>query len=762
MTDLPLVAATPKRNPIVRLFASVWFGVILLFLILAYASVSSALPQVRGAVEMTEMEIFSHWVFVLLNALFCISLTVATVTRIRWNNVNAGAITVHVGLLMLAAGSFWYFASKVEGDVQLESPRIEIRTADGRQMRDAQVLAEKGQSWVRTMPAFGGRVDVEVLEASSTSPKSARVSVQLGRSAPEIVELGPANPSATVGSRLQVALVESPPATEFYQDDTAVLYHHKVGAPDDQWGAAEIDGLPHHRERYLDDGYVLKDSADRDVPSKRTKPEAKIAGLTIPTGWFEHWRLPIKLDTSDLPFDVEVTGYVPYVSAMQGTVHRGSTEGNPAVELELSDKSNSMRRWLLANDPASSLLETLVPFEFYWIKDTAERDDLFRPLAGPNELTIEVSDPPISKTIAIAQGQTIEIEGTSYKLTIKQLSPSWPLMTPGFENARSPMASVDVVSDEKSYNRTVIQRFPELSQDIDEQGVRHREGPYDPNLKLLYRTCATGRGVITAGPGIAPVVAIFDPDGGVKTYDMPVGQATNVAFRGFDLDLTLRSLYEHGTIIAEPVLEALETRRPGLGRQLSAIRLKLTGRGEHADWSESRWLMHSFYPHVDARVLNVETPWDNNQWELIFSRRAVDLGAKLYAGKLSVEFFPGRRGVESWRSDFTAVEDGDTAPIPSSVFTNSTTTVGRWTYFQSGAATDHWSYTILGVGNRHGILPMTMGCILITLGCIYAFYIKPVLIRRRLTRSRVAYAGGGAQRTESGKEPSKSPELVEV
>lgn len=765
MTDnLVADAAAPRqRNPLLRLLASVWFGVITLFLILVYACVASALPQVRGAVEMTEMEIFGHWVFALLNVVFCVSLAVSTLTRIRWNMINAGVLTVHTGMLLLAGGSFWYFQSKVEGDVVLRSPRIEIRTADGRAMRDGKLLAAKGQSWTRNMPTFGGHVHVEVLDVSASPVKTARVSVKLGGAPPEIVDLSADGRSAvTVGDRLQVALKAFSPEQKFYEDATATLYFRKLGLANEAWKASQIVGLPHHRERYLDEGYVLHDSTGKDYPSLRVSPVARLGGIEIPTGWFEHWRLPIKLDAPDLPFDVAVTGYLPYIARMEGTVRPIASGGNPVVELGLWRGDESMRSWLLADDPVSSLLSTAVPFEFYWVKSAAEREKLLRPLAGPHELTIELTDPPLSKTLSITQGQTIELEGTPYKLTIKQLAPTWPLMTAGFEGARSPMASVDVTNGEKSYSRTVIQRFPQLSQDVDEQGVRHSDGPYDANLKLLYRTSATGWAIITAGPGVEPVVGVFDNKGGLKTYPAPIGREQPVKIRGFDVNLTLHTLYEHGSIAAEPVIEPLATRRPNLGRQLSAIRLKLNGRGEHADWSDSEWIMYSSYPHVDAKPIRVTGPGETGEWDLIFSRRECDLGADLYAGSLSVEFFPGRRGVESWRSDFYAREDGESTPRAESVMTNHTATVGRWTYFQSGAAPDHWSHTILGVGNRNGIWPMTLGCIMITFGCMYAFYIKPVLMRRRAARSRSTFAARSGQALDLGKGRSESQELVEA
>ena len=79
-----------------------------------------------------------------------------------------------------------------------------------------------------------------------------------------------------------------------------------------------------------------------------------------------------------------------------------------------------------------------------------------------------------------------------------------------------------------------------------------------------------------------------------------------------------------------------------------------------------------------------------------------------------------------------------------------TMTIGNWTYFQSGAATDNWSFTVLGVGNRNGIIPMGVGCVMITLGCLFAFYVKPILKRRQAQAAleRHAYGPSRAARRE--------------
>lgn len=54
---------------------------------------------------------------------------------------------------------------------------------------------------------------------------------------------------------------------------------------------------------------------------------------------------------------------------------------------------------------------------------------------------------------------------------------------------------------------------------------------------------------------------------------------------------------------------------------------------------------------------------------------------------------------------------------------------GNWIFFQAGYDPDGQSSTI-GVGNRPGVTVMLTGCIMIVLGLLYAFYVKPIVIQR--------------------------------
>ncbi len=69
--------------------------------------------------EMTEVEFYGWWPMKLALLLFVINMVTATIRRIELRPLNAGVLTVHVGIVMIAVGSIIYERAKVEGDMLL-------------------------------------------------------------------------------------------------------------------------------------------------------------------------------------------------------------------------------------------------------------------------------------------------------------------------------------------------------------------------------------------------------------------------------------------------------------------------------------------------------------------------------------------------------------------------------------------------------------------------------------------------------------------
>ena len=126
-TTLPASGRQPRsRNPLALLLdtiGNVWFGISMMVGILVYCWLASAglepfihwLP--RHDLEMTEMEVFAWWPLRLLVGLLCLSLTIVTIRRIKFNLPNLGVWSVHTGIIVLVLGSVVYFGLKLEGDV---------------------------------------------------------------------------------------------------------------------------------------------------------------------------------------------------------------------------------------------------------------------------------------------------------------------------------------------------------------------------------------------------------------------------------------------------------------------------------------------------------------------------------------------------------------------------------------------------------------------------------------------------------------------
>ena len=74
-----------------------------------------------------------------------------------------------------------------------------------------------------------------------------------------------------------------------------------------------------------------------------------------------------------------------------------------------------------------------------------------------------------------------------------------------------------------------------------------------------------------------------------------------------------------------------------------------------------------------------------------------------------------------------------------------------WLLFQSAWDQENQAFTVLGVGNRPGIKTMVGGIVLCVFGLMWAFYVKPAILRRRKANALKAHHGRhGEHRVQTG------------
>ena len=113
------------------------------------------------------------------------------------------------------------------------------------------------------------------------------------------------------------------------------------------------------------------------------------------------------------------------------------------------------------------------------------------------------------------------------------------------------------------------------------------------------------------------------------------------------------------------------------------------------------------------------------------------------------------QSVRNWTS-VVAFDDGNGGSTVQSVSVNDPQESGGYWFFQAQwdppqeslgdqfAGSRGLNYTVLGVGNRAGVIVQLVGCCLTVLGMIYAFYVKPIIKRRKQSSVRAKVASGGA------------------
>jgi len=99
----------------VRFFSSVTLGIIYLGLIAVYMALGSGLPPLRAYFDVSTMQFFDAPPLVILLLLLAVTLIVVTLRRIPLTLYKMGVWTVHVGIITLITGCFFYFGLKHEG-----------------------------------------------------------------------------------------------------------------------------------------------------------------------------------------------------------------------------------------------------------------------------------------------------------------------------------------------------------------------------------------------------------------------------------------------------------------------------------------------------------------------------------------------------------------------------------------------------------------------------------------------------------------------
>ncbi len=757
MSELAIARITPqgrRRGPLRRLldlFSSVWLGITLLVLIFIYSSIGSALPPVRQhwLVEKTEFEFFHWWPFDLLILLLVANLLVVTFRRIAFNRFNLGVWMIHTGIVILALGSVYYFGTKVEGDTPIFRRRVAIRlpgqshalhllarpgnravAGTGADRHEFEIVDIQPDYALRSEGHEGERTYAVQVAVRSTTKKYIR---QLLAGYPEFTEdVIPGQGRAVkaigkplVDEELDITL-ELEQQRCFYIQDTAALYVR----PDDSdtWTPRPINGLPHYHERFASREDVWL-PPDQPMPVRPIDLAVPAAGHGDPLAEYQ----------------VHVTGYLRYAIEESRWVP-GGDRLNPVCGLRIRGSGPTTHEYTLAAfDPASSTAEGGA-FAFRWIESLDELESLTS--GSPTALSVHVPEQGVRLELSadelvrrMESDEFQPIEGTDYAFRVRNVINHLTVPSGHLEGRTVSVVVVEIRKGDVAYTRWVCD-VPEATRDLGADS--HEAVTTDSGIKMTYEPGDAWQVMVAAGPGeVGAYILVNNPRGRLQRHAVTPGQAVPIS-QGFEAELA--HLYPQAKRERRPAIVPLAERDRDAGKAFSMIKVEVS----KGSWSESAWLPYNHYALADpqygipGRIAyqpeTIRLP-DGRRVQLMYSRRRQELPAPVALDTFQLVTFAGgligsNTNVRDYVSRLRFQQPDGTWSEPMQMSSNQPAQNGGMWFFQATwdpptGESAGMNYTGAGVGNRNGVHVQLAGCCVAVAGMIYAFYVKPILKRRR-------------------------------
>ena len=791
-TPVPRGRKSAARR-VLDLFSSVKFGIWILVLLFIYMSVGSAgivypthpnllhpdawaYAQLRQwrPFEMTEFEWFHWWPFDVLICLLCLNMTTTTLRRIPLNTINLGVWMIHTGIIMLALGSVYYFATKIEGDapVARRALSVSLIDTDSRGILDrADFLAMPGQranlgigeqSYDLVVQSIDPAWELLSGEDAGARAFSVNLLVQRGdgeRFVRQVIAGFPeytedlvfsdnagqpfernvkVNGTRLFDENLVVGMDFAPTDHLYLRNDLSkswALYLREAGQR--RWVERPIDGSFLYNDYLADRNWVW------NAQSATTRVPIDPLDVAIPA---------VSPDDPAPEIEFNASGYLRY-AVMRDQAMPGGPDSplDPTIWIDVDAPEMGRRNEyvLRAFDPDRNSVDGGL-MRMRWISSEAELEDLVSvPTLAISIPSLDVEiEQPVSDAVAGEEAGFIEIGDSGYGYRVVSLQNDLQLGSGAVS-----VAILELSTPSGTYRRWVFDD-PRLTRDVVNGAPAGDSGDAgaalgDDSIQIEYRP-GTGTALITivAGPEEGRVrllsgIGASTPD----LVDMPVG--IPVSLPG-GLRITVTKYEPRAIFISKPFIVPLEQRSRDAKEYFARLRVDIPG-------GRGIWLRYHMYPfegpewtlrrHVHEP--SIVTLPDGRRIELMFSRQRMPLPTEVSLDEFVLTSHIGDfEGETANIRNYTSMlrfrdrpDEGWSEPVPVSV--NAPVEHQGYWYFQAqwdppdeprfegDVSSAGLNYTVLGVGNRNGVYIQLLGCAIAVAGMIYAFYVKPILKQRR-------------------------------
>jgi hypothetical protein len=452
------------------------------------------------------------------------------------------------------------------------------------------------------------------------------------------------------------------------------------------------------------------------------------------------------------PVTLDVVGFYSYADVAEDVVDDpASNETGVNVAVSGSDTRQASRFMLRATDPsAAHQFFGSTELEYRQVSEGALAD-IRGSVDRLFEVTANVGGRPMSN-MDMGIGKATEVG--AYSIAVESFNPAFPMF--GTHEVVQAL-TVHVVHGKTEFWRMILAgRTLQTDFKMDPattppmvKGNRQKE-PIDKDLVLGFRVSDPAallptasddkhvlltegnRGLVDIHISMSSPTRVSDLTGGGKISLMQDGEAVEATVGRAD----------HFRIVSHVLPTPRDKQNKDVGesgsKQVVVVRVKC------GNWSQDVPVPCDLYAAPDPMVLEPMIPWAMGvvqipganaalQLQLGYTCRPMPVALQLKSFEM-VPYSGGMATSNTMFRDFRStleMTDGDghvetdVTSLNSPIYYDH----GNWIFFQAGYDPDGQSSTI-GVGNRPGVVVMLTGCVMIVMGLLYAFYVKPIVIRR--------------------------------
>jgi hypothetical protein len=416
------------------------------------------------------------------------------------------------------------------------------------------------------------------------------------------------------------------------------------------------------------------------------------------------------------------------------------------------DRGERARYTLVANDPEQGVADggvlrfASIASEPEFARFTRQPSIAIRIPSKGIEIREEIRD----VAAVNAEAPFVEIKGTeeagkaAYAYRVSNVRDDVPIGA-----GRVSVAILEVRTPKGLFRRWVFSD-PSLTRDVVQPDASDAHGApkmQDDSIETLYEP----------GNGLALVTLVHGPEEGRMRLVSSIGPETKTiemkenetAPLPAGITVRLEDLVPRAVLATRPFVVPKAERERDLLENLSQV--LVSGPGVAPQWLRfNRWVYERPEEVLRRTAFNpaIVRLADGREVELLFSRQRLPLGTDVALEEFVLTshmggFTGAMATIRDYQSNLRFRDPGEEWSEPVAVSVNAPIEHDGLWYFQAqwdppDATSEEGvrpsaglNYTVLGVGNRNGVYIQLLGCVIAVAGMIYAFYVKPVLKRRR-------------------------------